>query len=646
MILSRVGSARIAAIATMLAALTFLPACFKGGTPPVVGAVTIEFTSPPQTFPLPPGGATTVTVTVYDQSNNGVTWTVSPVNFGVLSSQTSATGASNFQTLATVTYTAPANISANTTVTITATSVSNPNLAASTPIKVSPIVVSVESVLPLTGNSIPAAAQTIGPGQILSLTGAVLPVMVNSQGVAWTLTPADAGSLTGQTDGSVNFVAPTVVSSPLTAIVTATAIADSDARASVEITVLPSGAAANVVAVNVDGGPVPLKVYPNGAFTSITICNPGSSTSSSPVCQTVDGILVDTGSYGLRILQSEIPLLSLPTSVDGNGSTLENCASNVDGSYLWGPVSQADLYIGGETTVFTSSLPVQVIDSVDVIVPDGCSNGGTANLNTPQLLGANGILGIGPEPTDCTLGGVNLCDGSSQATPPNVYYTCPKVGCAATDSPVVVQPIQQVTNPVLFLTNTATFSADNSGVILQLPSVSGVEPSVTGTLTFGIGTEPNNQLGSANILTLDSADHFTTNFNSQTLTNSFIDSGSNALFFPDSLPTCINNTQFFCPTSQPTVLSADMNGATQGQSTVTFSVDNADGSLSGNPESAAFGNLAGPSGTYQSCADGNASCVFDWGLPFFYGRTVFTHIDACLPPPASCDPLQAAWWAF
>lgn len=642
---SRLGM-RTVRIAIILVALVVLPACFKVGTPPVGGAVTIELSSPAQTFPLSPGVATTITATVYDQSNQGVTWTISPLNFGALSNQTSTSDTSSSQTLATITYTAPKSFSTNTTVTITATSITNPGVTASVPIKVLPLIVSLETVLPLTGNSAPAAAQTIAPGQILTLTGAVLPLAVTSEGVSWTLSPADAGSLTGETTGSANYVAPTVVSSPLTATVTATAIADSNAKASVQITVLPSGAASNVIVANVNGGPIPPQIHPNAAFTSVTICNPGSSSSSSPACQTVDGILIDTGSYGLRILQTEIPSLSLTTFVDGNGNTLENCAANVDGSYLWGPVAQADLYIGGETTVFTSPLPVQVISSANVIVPNSCSNGGTENLNTPQLLGANGILGIGPEPTDCTLNGVNLCDGTSKAALPNIYYTCPKVGCATTDSPVIVQPIQQVTNPVLFLTNTSTFLPDNNGTILQLPSVSGVESSVSGTLTFGIGTESNNALGTANVLTLDATDHFTTNFKGQTLTKSFIDSGANALLFPDSLPACTNNPRFFCPPAEISGLSAEMTGATQGQSTVTFNIDNGDDLLSANPSSAAFSNLAGPQGTYQSCTSGDASCVFNWGLPFFYGRSVYTHLDACLPPPALCAPLSAAWFAF
>jgi hypothetical protein len=161
-------------------------------------------------------------------------------------------------------------------------------------------------------------------------------------------------------------------------------------------------------------------------------------------------------------------------------------------------------------------------------------------------------------------------------------------------------------------------------------------------MIFGIGTESNNQLGSATVLTLDSSDHFTTVYNGQSLTRSFIDSGSNALYFPDSLPLCTASSGFFCPSS-PTSLSALNLGATQGQNTVSFSVDNADNLFSANPGDAVFGGLAGPEGTYNSCSQGNSSCIFDWGLPFFYGRTVYTAIDGQLmPTPAP----KAPWWAY
>jgi hypothetical protein len=362
-------------------------------------------------------------------------------------------------------------------------------------------------------------------------------------------------------------------------------------------------------------------------------------------CQNVDGILVDTGSYGLRVLQSQIPLLKLTTLADGNDNTLENCASQVDGSYLWGPVSRADVYIAGD--VATNAL-IQVITSANVVVPDGCSNGGT-DLNTAQLLGANGILGIGPEPTDCTLAGVNYCDGSTTASLPNLYFACPSVGCATTDTPVVVPGGlttngSQVVNPIsVFTVNNLSGTSRENNIALQLPGVSGTETSLVGTLTFLTNAELSGVVSGATVFDLDSHDHFTTSFNGQTLTGAFLDSGSNAFYFPDSLRTCSVNPQFYCPAST-LALSAVNEGKTGAQSTVNFTVDNADSLLSGNPDNAALSTLAGPIGTYKSCSDGNISCTFDWGLPFFFGRTVYEFIDC--PGPPTCSTPQRPFWAY
>jgi hypothetical protein len=463
---------------------------------------------------------------------------------------------------------------------------------------------------------------------------------MKNPGVTWTLSPASGGgSLIDATPTlGVIYVAPATVSAPTTVTLRATSLENAAATASLQITVLPSSGGPNVAIIDVDGGPVPGQTYLNGAFTAVTICNPGSTTA----CQTIGGILVDTGSYGLRILQSEIPLLKITPLVDGNGDTLENCASSPDGSYLWGPVAAFDIYIAGE---MASSSVVQVISSSNIAVPDSCSNGGTTNQNTPQLLGANGILGVGPEPTDCTIAGVNYCDGSVQPIPPNIYYTCPAIGCATTDSSLIVPDDMQVTNPVLSLFQVINGTSDNNGVILQLPAVSGTQAAVSGTMIFGIGTETNNQLGTATVFTLDSSDNFTTLYKEQTLTSSFIDSGSNALYFPDVLPTCADKPLFYCPASL-TSLSATDAGANQTQTLVPFSVDNADSLFSSNPGDAAFGTLAGPQGTFNSCSQGSGSCTFDWGLPFFYGRSVYTHIDACAPARAACTPQNGAWWAY
>ena len=60
----------------------------------------------------------------------------------------------------------------------------------------------------------------------------------------------------------------------------------------------------NVQPIAVNGGPTADSssghTYPNVAFTSVTVCVPGTSN----YCQTIDGVLVDTGSVGLRLAPS------------------------------------------------------------------------------------------------------------------------------------------------------------------------------------------------------------------------------------------------------------------------------------------------------------------------------------------------------
>ena len=66
---------------------------------------------------------------------------------------------------------------------------------------------------------------------------------------------------------------------------------------------LPSGGTPtptdpNMVAVVVDSGPAGAN-YTNGIFATVTLCEPGTSN-----CQTIDHLLVDTGSVGVRVLES------------------------------------------------------------------------------------------------------------------------------------------------------------------------------------------------------------------------------------------------------------------------------------------------------------------------------------------------------
>jgi hypothetical protein len=441
----------------------------------------------------------------------------------------------------------------------------------------------------------------------------------SGKGVSWSLT--GVGTLSSQTTTGATYTAPATVTTTSVATVVATSIASPTVNASLPITVSPAGTTANVVPISVNGGPLlPTTIYTNAAFVSVQVC------ATSGACQTIPDILVDTGSFGLRLLASQVTVPLTPLN-DGNGNTLYDCVQFVDNSFLWGTVAPANIIVGGETATATS---VQVIANPSFSIPSGCSG---TNEDTQTLLGANGILGVGPEPFDCGL----ACDPSAGGSPPTVYYLCSSGGSCNTtfvSCGTICQdanPNQQVTNPVF------NFPVDNNGTILTLPQVNDVAATVTGTLTFGIGTESNNSIPStATLFTLDSSDNFITNFGGQSLTASFIDSGSNGLFFPDSsLAACLDNPSWYCTAA--TSLSATNvdpnNGSTT--NTVTFNVDDFDTVTAANPSAAAFSNLAGP----MPCTA--SPCSFDWGLPFFYGRSVFTAIHG-----TTVGTTPGPFWAY
>jgi Protein of unknown function (DUF3443) len=355
----------------------------------------------------------------------------------------------------------------------------------------------------------------------------------------------------------------------------------------------------NVQPVIVDGGPANI---PDLVFASVTVCAPGSSSS----CQTIDHIQVDTGSTGLRILASVLsPTLSLPQQSDTNGSQLAECAQFVDG-FSWGAVRVADVHIAGEQA---SSVPIQVIcDTSFPTIPKSCSGSGPPE-NTVTTFGANGLLGVGMFLQDCG----NAC---VQAALPGTYYVCPSGACQATSIPLA----KQLQHPV------AMFGADNNGVAIQLPSIGATgAATASGSLIFGIGTQSDNGLRGATVLAVDpNTGNIVTTFNNKTYTSSYLDAGSSALFFGiAAYPNCVGTGRgFYCP---PTIqnLSATLQGPGGGSSVVSFSVANADQLFAANPSFNAFDNLAAPSGD---------TTTFAWGLPLFYGRTVFTAIEGRSTP--------------
>lgn len=342
--------------------------------------------------------------------------------------------------------------------------------------------------------------------------------------------------------------------------------------------------------------------YANGLFTTVTVCAPGTSD-----CTTVDNVLVDTGSYGLRLLSSALNGLPLPLTKAPDGSPLGECTAYVS-SFNWGPVATADVKLGGETA---ADIPIQEMGvSGFAGVPTACSSGGGTESDTQAALGANGILGIGVFRYDCGQA-CSSDQGGNPAQIPPVYFSCPSAGCSA----VLIPLAQETQNPV------ALFATDNNGEMLQLPSVpdSGA-PTASGYLIFGIGTQSNNGLSGQAILGADQFGDFATEFNntiySQSTTNngSILDSGSNANFFLDdktlSLPLCGGgNAGFYCPASSVSYTATNLSAAGDVSTTATWNVANAQTLF--NSSNAAFNNIAGPNPN-----------GFDFGLSFFFGRTV------------------------
>ncbi|HEX9140062.1 MAG TPA: DUF3443 family protein [Steroidobacteraceae bacterium] len=364
----------------------------------------------------------------------------------------------------------------------------------------------------------------------------------------------------------------------------------------------------------------------NTAYITIKVCAPGTNN-----CATIDHVSVDTGSFGLRLLSSAIntynaTLLSALPNVLTTGSLLAECGQFGSG-YTWGSVRSVDFSVPN-TNETVSGLPVQIVGDMEP-APSTCitqsvtgqmlgPNGYTSAAN----FGANGIIGVGPFPQDCEACSQTAMP-TSNGTSYLVYTTCTST-TSSTCTASTATLAQQVINPV------SDFTVDNTGVIISLPAESGVgTATASGTLTFGIvaGNSANNALGNAKVYLADPLSaNVTTVYKSTTDTASFIDSGSNGLYFIDNSITACSAPAagFYCPGGNTSPFNAG------GSSTLT--------------ESATFEDYQGNNGTMVNFTIENLNLVtgwassglagtgtanqFDWGMPFFFGRTVYTALTS------------------
>ncbi|WP_153099100.1 DUF3443 family protein [Paraburkholderia hayleyella] len=351
--------------------------------------------------------------------------------------------------------------------------------------------------------------------------------------------------------------------------------------------------ASNTVPITVNAGPAQNMNVPT---VSVTVCAPGSTSD----CQTIDNILLDSGSYGLRVLSSTLNSslsAALPHATSEAGPIAE-CA-NFSSGYMWGTVRTVDVKIGGETA---SGIPIQVVgDLPESSVPAvGCANG--SPVTTVADIGANGILGVGVAYSDCGESCLSESD--------SLYYACEKgADCVAVAMPLA----QQLSNPVRH------FAVNNNGLIIQLPPVPNRgAPSVTGTLVFGINTQPNNMLAGATPLYTNDAGKLPNSiFNGKQVT-AYLDSGANANYITDaSLSKCSGKyANFYCP-AQAQTRNATFVGLNGAKSDASFNIASVS-DLVKNEANAVFNNFTGSE---------DRPNVLVMGLPFFFGRHVYFGMD-------------------
>jgi hypothetical protein len=400
---------------------------------------------------------------------------------------------------------------------------------------------------------------------------------------AWSGARATAGSVTVTPNAAGNFTYSLACSGD-----------GGTANASAALSV--TAALSNSAAIIVDSGPTGVNGTINVPYVNVTVCRPGTTT-----CQTIDHVLVDTGSYGLRLLASTLSAtLALPTVKTASGADAGECGNFISG-YTWGGVRQADVKLADEVA---SGISIQVIGDTGgsyTSTPSSCSSAGN-NLGTLSAMGAKGILGVGMFKQDCGTACANAAISGA-------YYACASGSCTASAMPLA----SQISNPV------AAFAVNNNGLLISLPAVGTAGlTSVSGTLIFGVNTQSNNSIATETIYKANNSGDFSTTYKGKTYSASFIDSGSNGYFFTDSTIRQCSGGDFYCPAS--TLALTATNTAVDGSAagTVNFNVVNMVG-LASTISAAQVGGTVG-----STTSSGN---YFDWGLPFFYGRRVFVVME-------------------
>ncbi len=135
--------------------------------------------------------------------------------------------------------------------------------------------------------------------------------------------------------------------------------------------------------------------YNNEPCVDVTICSAG-------VCETIPRVLLDTGSYGLRVfksimsprLQTALANTYLKTGSNPNDPGYATCITYADESTQWGPVARAQVKLNGVMTA--QPISIHVLDNTFGNIP----NTNTTDCNYPTTPDwdpstPNNICGVG-----------------------------------------------------------------------------------------------------------------------------------------------------------------------------------------------------------------------------------------------------------
>ncbi len=353
----------------------------------------------------------------------------------------------------------------------------------------------------------------------------------------------------------------------------------------------------------------------NIPYVTVTICKPGTLQ-----CQVLDHVILDTGSTGFKIDQSQLTLNDLPI-ITYSDLPLYECALYGAG-YLFGSLAYADIKLSGETAI---NIPIEIInDGSQDGVPTSCSNG--VSFVDLSALGAKAIIGI------------NVISNPNNTYFPLVYTSSNQESYSLIADPNTI-PVKLNVNPI------AAFIADNNGAILQLPFVDNTSNTpIDGTLTFGLNTQADNivsesiykLLGSPN--QIDYIGAFIAD-SGELVTQAIFDSGTPVLAFYSTVinqcPESGDMAGYYCPDNGVQLWTSILTNYSSG---VVVPINEL-------IESYAFSEKFSvvPFLGYMMDASENLTI---YGLPAFFGRSIYLGFEGNSTDRVNTPLGMAPAWGF